>query len=49
MSFCSEKELNTFAKRLGASTGIVAGRYQFLTEEWNRVNGLITKFDWINK
>ena len=33
-------------KELGISRGIVAGRYQYLTGNWNRFNDLIRHFEW---
>lgn len=42
----SDLELKQIAKKLDISTGIVVGRYQFLTKEWSRFNHLITKLEW---
>jgi HTH-type transcriptional regulator/antitoxin HigA len=42
----SDVELVKIAKELNISTGIVAGRYQFLTKKWNFYKHLIRKFSW---
>jgi HTH-type transcriptional regulator / antitoxin HigA len=42
----SKKQIIAIAKKLGVSTGIVVGRYQFLTKKWNFFHGLRKKFVW---
>ncbi len=42
----SKVEVVRMAEELGVSSGIVAGRYQFLTQKWNFFNGLIRKLTW---
>ncbi|MCF6290312.1 MAG: helix-turn-helix domain-containing protein [Desulfobacterales bacterium] len=44
--FRSKAEIINLADELGISPGIVAGRYQFLTEKWNFFKGLIRTLDW---
>lgn len=45
----SAADINRIAASLNLSSGIVAGRFQFLTQKWSSFNGLITKFDWDRK
>lgn len=45
----SAADINSIAASLNLSSGIVAGRFQFLTQKWSSFNGLITKFDWDRK
>lgn len=42
----SKGEIVDLADELNVAPGIVAGRYQFLTEKWNYYNGLIRKLEW---
>ncbi|MDD3562292.1 MAG: HigA family addiction module antitoxin [Candidatus Cloacimonetes bacterium] len=42
----SEEELKELAKEFGVSVGIVAGRYHYLTQKWNKYRHLIRKIDW---
>ncbi len=44
--FRSKAEIIHLADELGVSPGIVAGRYQFLTEKWNFFKGLIRTLNW---
>jgi transcriptional regulator with XRE-family HTH domain len=44
--FHSKTEIISLADELGVSPGIVAGRYQFLTEKWNFFKGLIRTLSW---
>lgn len=43
----SRKEIKAIAKELGISPGIVAGRYQYLTQEWHMFNEVKQKFEWV--
>ncbi len=45
----SALEIRQIAARLQISPGIVAGRYQFLTQKWTNFNGLKAKFEWAEK
>ena len=45
-SIRSKDEVLALAARLGISPGIVAGRYQFLTNKWDFYKPLIRKFEW---
>lgn len=47
-SITRKSEIEHFAKKLGISTGIVAGRYQHLTGNWNFFNSYIRKFEWMH-
>ena len=42
----SKEDIVRIANELGISPGIVAGRYQFLTKNWDRFNKLIRQFKW---
>lgn len=42
----TDADIRRVARSLGISPGIVAGRYQFLTNKWNRFKTLIRPFDW---
>jgi hypothetical protein len=42
----STADIKRIAASLNLSPGIVAGRYQFLTQKWSTFNGLIAKFEW---
>ena len=42
----SAEDVSTLAKEIGVSSGIVAGRYRYLTKKWTHFNGLIRRFDW---
>ena len=42
----SAADIQGIASRLKISPGIVAGRYQCLTQKWKNFNGLKTKFVW---
>lgn len=42
----SKREVCKFADTLGVSPGIVAGRYQHLTQKWNYFNDLKRRFEW---
>ncbi|OPY81631.1 MAG: hypothetical protein A4E65_01081 [Syntrophorhabdus sp. PtaU1.Bin153] len=44
--FRSNKEVLSLAGRLNISPGIVAGRYQFLTDRWDYFKNLIRNFQW---
>ncbi len=44
----SKQKINSFAKEIGLSPGIVAGQYQYLTLKWKWYNDLITKFVWVS-
>lgn len=44
--FRSTQEINNLAVSLGISPGIVAGRYQFLTNRWNYFKDVIRTFQW---
>ena len=44
--FRSKAEIINMANELNISSGIVAGRYQFLTGKWHLFKGLIRKLDW---
>lgn len=44
--FRSKKEVATLAAELGVSPGIVAGRYQFLTNRWSYFKDVIRTFRW---
>lgn len=41
--------LRSLAQELQVSAGIVAGRYQFLTERWSYYKGLIRTLEWCNR
>lgn len=43
----SKADIISFARELGISSGIVAGRFRYLTNKWTHFNGLIRKFTWI--
>ena len=43
----AKKEILAIAKDLGIAPGIVAGRYQFLSEKWTVFNDLRKKFQWV--
>jgi muramidase (phage lysozyme) len=45
----SAADIKRIAASLNLSSGIVAGRYQFLTQKWSSFNSLITKFVWTRK
>jgi HTH-type transcriptional regulator/antitoxin HigA len=45
-SFTSYDEIREFADRIGISPGIVAGRYQYLTGQWNYFKKVQRKFKW---
>lgn len=45
-SFRSAKEVTNLAAQLGISPGIVAGRYQFLTNRWSYFKDTIRTFQW---
>lgn len=45
----SATDIKRIAATLNLSPGIVAGRFQFLTQKWSSFNGLITKFEWARK
>lgn len=45
----SAADITRIAASLNLSPGIVAGRYQFLTQKWSTFNGLKTKFEWTPK
>lgn len=45
-SFRSAKEVTNLAAQLGISPGIVAGRYQFLTNRWSYFKDAIRTFQW---
>ena len=42
----SKKEIILLADKLGIAPGIVAGRYQFLTGQWQMFNDLIRRLQW---
>ncbi len=42
----SKVEILSLADELGIAPGIVAGRYQHLTQQWKMFNGLIRRFNW---
>ncbi|MCD4824548.1 MAG: helix-turn-helix domain-containing protein [Phycisphaerae bacterium] len=42
----SKESIRRLADEIGVCPGIVAGRYQFLTQKWNRFHDLIRKLDW---
>lgn len=42
----SRKEVLSLADQIGISPGIVAGRYQYLTENWQFFRGLVRSFTW---
>ncbi len=42
----SKAEVIRLAEELGIATGIVVGRFQYLTKKWDRFNGLKHKFLW---
>lgn len=42
----SKADVITLAAEFGVSPGIVAGRYQHLTQKWQDYNGLIRKLQW---
>jgi Zn-dependent peptidase ImmA (M78 family) len=44
--FRSNREVLNMAGRLNISPGIVAGRYQFLTDRWDYFKNLIRNFQW---
>lgn len=44
----SEEEFINLADKLEISVGIVVGRFQFLTNQWNKFNYLIKSFQWNN-
>jgi Zn-dependent peptidase ImmA (M78 family) len=46
-SLRAKADVIRLADELKISTGIVAGRFQHLTEKWNYFNGLKRKFQWI--
>jgi addiction module HigA family antidote len=45
-SFRSKAEVMHLAKELGVAPGIVAGRYQYLTEKWHFFRDLIRTLQW---
>lgn len=45
----SAADITRIASSLKISAGIVAGRYQHLTQKWSTFNGLKTKFEWAQK
>jgi addiction module HigA family antidote len=49
MAIQSKSEVGRIAKELGVSSGIVVGRYQYLTKQWNFFNDLKKKFDWVKE
>jgi Zn-dependent peptidase ImmA (M78 family) len=42
-------ELRKLAIEQGVSVGIVAGRYRFLTQKWDKFSSLISRFEWVTK
>ncbi len=44
----NEEEFKNLADILEISVGIVVGRFQFLTNQWNKFNYLIKSFQWNN-
>jgi addiction module HigA family antidote len=45
----SSADVKRIAKKLKISPGIVVGRFQYLTQKWNRFNNLKSKFKWAEK
>lgn len=45
--FRSRNDITTFAKQSKISKGIVAGRYQHLTDNWSKFKSLIRKLQWV--
>lgn len=45
----SAATIQHIARDLGVSAGIVAGRYQYLTDRWNYYKSLIRTFRWVHK
>lgn len=45
-SLRSKADVIRLADELKISSGIVAGRFQHLTQKWNYFNGLKSKFQW---
>ena len=46
-SLRAKADVIRLAAELKISPGIVAGRFQRLTEKWNYFNGLKRKFEWV--
>lgn len=44
----SNAEIRAIAKELEISPGIVAGRYQYLTQRWNQFKALIKRLEWVD-
>jgi len=44
--FTNRNQIIEMADKLGISTGIVAGRFQFLTKKWDYFKNLIRTFQW---
>jgi addiction module HigA family antidote len=42
----TERELGALARELNIARGIIAGRHQFLTNNWVRFKSVIRKFEW---
>ena len=42
----SNTKIIAFARQLGICPGIVAGQYQFITQNWSYFHDLIRKFEW---
>jgi len=42
----SDADIKRLAKEIGVSSGIVAGRYQYLTHQWHRFKSLIRTYTW---
>ena len=45
----TDAAITSIAAKLKVCPGIVAGRYQFLTDDWKRFNGLKRNFVWVEK
>lgn len=45
-TYQSKDQIMRLADKLGISPGIIAGRYQFLTERWNYFKDIIRTFEW---
>ncbi len=46
-SLRAKADVIRLAAELKVSTGIVAGRFQRLTEKWNHFNGFKSRFEWV--
>jgi len=44
----SAAQIRAIANELGISQGIVAGRYQHLTQRWHQFRSLITRLEWVD-